>query len=162
MQIENALKGVRYIPYRKEHALSFGPLLAENKNIRDHDHYERWAELNENSLMAVTFIDDDGSPLACLGVTLIWPGVAWVWFTASEEARRFAKLMAVLGRPLMQSLQLELGIRRLQCTTGCPITKRFAEHVGFHVEGVLEAYGPDGGSQYMMARIEYGTERPVV
>jgi RimJ/RimL family protein N-acetyltransferase len=99
--------------------------------------------------------DESATVLACGGWSFLWEGVALAWLVLGRDAdgadlRRIARLA--------RAKLAECSARRLETTVRVdfPIGVRFLEWLGFEVEGVLRAFGPDGASHLMMARVREG------
>lgn len=79
---------------------------------------------------------------------------AWAWLTSSCAASALA-----IVRQARMDLSLahdRLGARRIQAEVACelPSGVRFAERIGFELEGRLRCYGPEGqGDHFMLASV---------
>lgn len=89
------------------------------------------------------------------GVLPMWPGRAIAWLVAGGDTTRWHLLHAVrLIRPWFDRLQRDPRFRRLECSVveGFHRGARFAELLGFHREGFMRHYGPDGAHHHLFAR----------
>ncbi len=90
---------------------------------------------------------EDGKPIAIMGITQMWEGVAEVWSLLSDQAKTFhaGHNMLKKVRWALETFQRELHIHRFQATAlathkeGC----RFLEAMGFSLEAKLMNYGHD-------------------
>ncbi len=99
------------------------------------------------------FIGDEC--LGAAGIRTLWPGVgeAWAYLSPSALSRGVSVARAIkLG---LSDIQRGEGHRRVQChvrkSHGAAI--RWAEWLGFHVEGLMERYAPDGEDCFLFARV---------
>lgn len=96
----------------------------------------------------------NGNPIAILGYSHLWSGVAEVFSVITDDIVpvRFSFHQVVLG--MIDTLQCS-GYSRLQFTVreGYPRAERWAEGLGFEKEGVMRKYGPDQASHFLYARV---------
>ncbi len=97
------------------------------------------------------------TPVAAYGMVSLWEGNASIWALLSEEAKdNYGITMTRRIREMLESMIDTLELVRVQATARCDHkeARDWLEHFGFHVEGTMEAYGPeDQADYYMMARI---------
>jgi hypothetical protein len=91
--------------------------------------------------------------VACAGVVLLWAGRAQVWSLLSDEMPRYRKTIHKAVKGFLDGYR----VRRLECVVDprSETALRWARHLGFHVEHVMEAYTPQGDDQVMMVRIQW-------
>jgi len=109
--------------------------------------------LREN---ARTWEEEDGRVIAIVGVAPMWKGVGTVWTMLSDEARdRGVPLTRGVLR-FLRMLYRERGYWRLQATTvrRDEPARLWILQLGFGYEGTMVAYGPDGQTHDMYARVE--------
>lgn len=92
------------------------------------------------------------SVLACAGVVEFWPGRAQVWSLLSMEMPNYRKTIHKAVKGFLDGYR----VRRLECVVDprSQASIRWAEHLGFHVEHLMQAYTPQGEDQLMMTRIQ--------
>ncbi len=140
---------LKIVPYKAAH-------LAMNEPRQ----YER--ELREKSGVdsSQTFMNgpaytvlDDGTPVMAGGIVQLWPGVGEVWLFLSPWFERHIKTGYKLIREMFQALLKVYHFRRLQTPicASMPGNIRLVEHLGFHKEGLMELWGPDGKDYQLMA-----------
>jgi len=90
--------------------------------------------------------------LACAGIVEFWPGRSQVWSLLAHDWTRYTK---TIHRAVKQFLA-GYHVRRLECIVDPrdDAAQRWAEHLGFHFEGRMPAYTPQGDTQYMLVRFE--------
>lgn len=93
--------------------------------------------------------------IACVGIHLMWEGTGEIWGLYSTLMRKYPMAWFESKR-LLDLEQKKNGLKRLQAIVRCdwPEAVRFVQHLGFHLEGKLEAYGPWGADSMMYARVE--------
>jgi hypothetical protein len=93
--------------------------------------------------------------LAIAGVAPLWKGVGTVWTLISDEAREHGMRLSMGVYRLVNMLHVERGYWRLQATTvrGDEPARLWIVGLGFSYEGTMVAYGPDGMTHDMYARV---------
>jgi hypothetical protein len=86
---------------------------------------------------------DDGTVLACAGITLIWPGLGEAWLLVKPEVAR--RYRVTLYKAIVEGLREMIAayhLRRVQAVViaGFPEGERLAAHLGFTEEGVMRRY----------------------
>jgi RimJ/RimL family protein N-acetyltransferase len=94
----------------------------------------------------------EGVPLICAGVIGIWPGRAMAWAYLSRDAGRNMRSITTAVRKFLD----ETDHRRVEMTTiqGFQAAARWAEMLGFRLEGLMTQYTPDGEDAYLWARVK--------
>jgi hypothetical protein len=95
-----------------------------------------------------------GRPVACFGAVRIWTGVEEMWCLMEERVRKYPKTLtraAILYSDYRVSSQ---NLHRLQITVRCEDARAvsWANLIGFHVEALMNKYGPDKADFFMMSR----------
>lgn len=94
----------------------------------------------------------DGQPIICAGLLNVGDGRAHAWaLFAQHSGRYFVKLIRYIGRYLDT-----VSFRRIEATVDVRFFAaiRLANILGFEREGVMKAYGRDGGDHYLYARVK--------
>lgn len=110
--------------------------------------------IDEKDGMAFTIFHRE-QVIAIVGHSELWRGVAEVWSVTSDDIIpvRFSFQKLILG--MLDTFQEGRNYTRVQFTVreGYAPAQRWAESLGFELEGTLVKYGPDGADHYMYARI---------
>jgi hypothetical protein len=95
-----------------------------------------------------------GRPLACSGICELWAGRAMCWASLDIDAR---PAFPAMHRRMKRELDLA-PFKRLEMyvTPGFLQAWRWAEMLGFVLEGLMEAGSPDGRDLYVFKRIKRG------
>jgi len=93
-------------------------------------------------------------PIAVFGVVHIWNGVGEMWSLFDNAAREYRATMLRGGRTFTDIAMRYLHLHRLQITVRCEDMRavRWARAIGFTIDGMMIAYGPDGSDYYLMSR----------
>ena len=136
------------IPFRYEHVEAID-LQAAQKHVISHLCIEYLKRL-EAVGPAVT-AELDGRIIGCGGVAFAGFGMGTLWaFLAADAGSHFVRLHRVARRVI------EIPrLRRIEATTEACFTQgcRWLELLGFHSEGVMRKYGPDGSDHVRYARV---------
>lgn len=99
-------------------------------------------------------MEDDKGPLCAFGAAFLWDGVCEVWFNLIRRERTVRQILA--ARRYLKEQGVIYRVKRFQATIKCDFKKgvEFVKLLGFHYEGKLEKYHPDGTDALMYARIE--------
>jgi len=102
-----------------------------------------------------TILTPEGDIIACIGIHRMWDGTGEVWGLFSPLMKKYPMAWFAVKK-LLKFYQKNDGYRRLQATARCdwPEAMRLMDHLGFHIEGKLEAYGPWGADSMMYALVE--------
>lgn len=103
-----------------------------------------------------TVRDDDGVPVAVLGLLQAVPGVVSLLFFATDE---FDKVKVAFTKFVIQKLRVALfneGVRRIQCLSidKYDVMHRWLRAVGMQKEAVHEQYGKNGETFFMFSCLE--------
>jgi hypothetical protein len=144
--------------FREEHVAILPPA-RENRAGQGVRESLRRPEVRESLLAYSETILLDGAPVGAWGVFPMWPGVgtAWAWVSAPLAPR--AVSLVRLARDRIAYAHQELALARIQAevSSELPSGVRFAQLVGFEVEGLLRAYGTRGEDYWMLASVPRGT-----
>lgn len=96
-----------------------------------------------------------GSPVACFGLVLMWPGVAEAWMLTDEAIKGHALALTRAARKFFDCAEQSFQLHRTQitCDTRFEGAVEWAQAVGFRVEARLRRYGPDGTDHVLMTRL---------
>ncbi|WP_321878478.1 GNAT family acetyltransferase [Paraburkholderia bannensis] len=134
------------------HVLAVGAKLQAAQQLTVHaidENYARMLIANKGVAWAVV---EDGETIACGGIAEAWAQRAIAWSMITPRAfRYFRQLHRLVKRVLDESLwaRIEIDVRA-DHVAGC----RWADHLGFVVEGVRRKYTPDGADMILYARVK--------
>jgi len=99
--------------------------------------------------------------LAMAGVAIFWEGVGQLWMRAGERAGQFPVAVMKATREYLRTVDAILKPRRLQCHVKADsrVNRRFIEHLGFHSEALMRAFGPEGADYVLYARVRIGVNQ---
>ena len=129
--------------------LQFEPWHAEVMDVRGEG---MTSEFYSRSLMApnmgpcVTLYNPDRMPVAAVGLMVVMRGTAEVWVLTSKSITDIPKTLIKTSRWALEEGCKRYSIYRVQASIDKDqvVRRRFAEFMGFHVEGVMPRFGPDG------------------
>lgn len=100
---------------------------------------------------------EDDRILAIVGVSEMWKGVGTVWTLISDAARARGVALTRGILRFLEMLRSERGYWRLQATTirGDEPARLWIVQLRFKYEGTMVAYGPDGVTHDMYARVRF-------
>lgn len=95
-----------------------------------------------------------GSPVACFGSVHIWNGVEEMWLLIEERGRKFSKSLTRAAMAYRDFRVISGNLHRIQITVRCEDMRavRWGTAIGFTIDGMMKAYGPDGSDHYLMSR----------
>jgi RimJ/RimL family protein N-acetyltransferase len=78
-----------------------------------------------------------------------------MWSIISDDARRYPKQLTIVAKSFSDIVAQSLSLHRLQLTVRLdePRALRWAEYLGFEIEGLMRKYSPDGADTYILARV---------
>lgn len=96
-----------------------------------------------------------GKPVGVFGIVICWRGVGEMWSIFTPEFRRTPKYMCDAAMQFCDIAAQSLGLHRLQMAVRCSDERavRWAQFLGFQIEGRMRRYSVDGADTYMMARL---------
>ena len=102
---------------------------------------------------AATITDDDGTPVAIVGVVVVHPGRAQVWTMLAQNAGQH---MLGLTRAIKKLLKGFADYDRVEATVRTDFAPghRWARLVGFERECTMRCFGPDGQDYDLYARVK--------
>lgn len=97
-----------------------------------------------------------GQPVGCGGLVPLGFGrfLAWTWF--AEVAPRHRRFVSGICAAVVKDAFERQGARRIEAHTPLHhlLGRRFLERLGFQMEGVARAWGPDGSDYCTYARVK--------
>jgi len=104
---------------------------------------------------AWTWEDPHDGILAIVGISCMWKGVGVVWTLLTDKSRQRGVALTRGVLRLLGLLHRERGYWRIQATVerGDETARLWIIHLGFVYEGTMVAYGPDGETHDMYARV---------
>jgi hypothetical protein len=98
--------------------------------------------------------------IGCMGLFLLWPGVAEGWAYSTDLTPKYALSVHRAVKKGITRFMKAFNLRRLQIRVHVDnaVGRRWAERLGFSLESVMRQFGPDGGDycSYVMLREERG------
>ncbi len=93
--------------------------------------------------------------LAIVGVAPMWKGVGQVWTALTPESRERGVALTRGVLRFLDMLHAERGYWRVQATAeqADSAAQHWILQLGFDFEGTMEAYGPDGKTHDLYARV---------
>lgn len=93
-------------------------------------------------------IEDADGIIACVGASIIFPGMWEIWFSLIREGHN--KIIVKEAKRLFK----ELDVRRFQCTISNDVGRRFVEFFDFKCEtpNGMVGYNPDGSTAWLYSR----------
>ena len=142
-----------FVPFHEAHLMS---LKIEDKNTRSVSRFIPFHEMiksqaqSGNAFTAILH----GSPVACFGSVHIWHGVEEMWLLIEERGRKFSKSLTRAAMAYRDFRVISGNLHRIQITVRCEDMRavRWGIAIGFTIDGMMKAYGPDGSDHYLMSR----------
>ena len=109
---------------------------------------------NKSDVDGYTLMDGD-EIIVCGGVHMMWEGVGEGWLVMSKNAYDKPITVARYTDRLFDTIMDDNAMWRVQASvhTNDAQSVRFAEWLGFEIEGVMKKFGPDGTNYFRMARV---------
>lgn len=138
-------------PYEPEDYYSVNAQEYEKIRISDQE-AEMASTVHKYAGPSYTICTEEGKIIACCGLHRMWEGTAEVWGLFSPLMKKYPMAWFAVKRLVKYHSE---RCHRLQATARCdwPGAMRFIEHLGFKLEGRLEAYGPCGADSMMYALV---------
>jgi hypothetical protein len=122
------------------------------------------AECLKDYIAAATMYSENGPaftgfvlevPIAVAGIMIPWPGLGTAWSFTTPLVAQFPCAFHRAVKRKIEEIAKERGLRRLQMDVpeSHTISRRWALRLGFHAEGAMPCYGPDGESWIRFARL---------
>ena len=142
---------VEIIPFEPEH-LELLSVREEEKDIRAHKDFMKWAEINHQPGLAYSGFFE-GRMLGCAGIRMLWPGVGEGWAQFSPEIINFGKEAYHYVGIYLKKLIEDNDLHRVQGTVDAEfmIAHKYIQNLGFQIEGKMLKYGPTGRDHYLYA-----------
>lgn len=95
-----------------------------------------------------------GEPIAILGASLLWKGVAEMWSIIGDKAKKIPIYTTKTGIVFADICEISMGLHRLQITVKTSDTSAmsYARAIGFISEGTMCGYSEDNEDFDMMVR----------
>jgi hypothetical protein len=146
---------MKIVPFIPEHAadiihnkkLSLGTLYPKHE-WKDHmqkaAHFDGWTGL------------DNGHIVGCAGIIPLWEGVGEAWFIGADRIQKHTLSAVRFVKQVFKDKQDNGDYIRLHANVRAdwPEAIKFAKLVGFHKEGYMKKFGPDGLDYLVMGRIK--------
>jgi hypothetical protein len=89
---------------------------------------------------------DDGTPIAVVGATEMWPGLWSMWMFATDRWPEIARAATRFAKREMWPALLALGLRRGECCSAAQhdMAHRWIRHLGGVQESIHPAFGKGG------------------
>lgn len=145
--------GVCYIPMHPSH-LHHMRITEDQLPFAKAVSMDAMLEMQARLGLAVTALVHN-KPVAMFGCIMLWTGVAEMWSIISDDARRYPKQLTIVAKGFSDIVAQSLSLHRLQLTVRSdePRALRWAEYLGFEIEGLMHKYSPDGTDTYILARV---------
>ena len=118
--------------------------------------YERIeSSFDKPSVFAKTLCDEFGI-VAIFGGNLLWSGCMEIWSVTSNKVRLYPLSYTKACLQYLLWAKREFKIHRFQASGLCSVKslEGWFATLGFHIEGTMEKYGPDGSDFYLYARTD--------
>jgi hypothetical protein len=145
---------LRVIPFQTEH---LAKITGKKEILADLDHVMSQGLAAEYLTRGPAYTIVYANQIVwCGGVVILWPGVAEAWAVPSMSLAdcpvAFHRDVKIVLGQLIETMQL----RRVQCTVHNLFrsSRKWLEKLGFHFEGEMPKYGPDGSDHYRYAWVK--------
>ncbi|MCF1458349.1 MAG: GNAT family N-acetyltransferase [Shewanella sp.] len=97
------------------------------------------------------------NPVVIAGLEPIWEGRWAAWLYPSESFKRHYRSVFKATVQILDKFFSEYEVRRLEATVpvNFPEGRRWLEHLGFDVEGMLRRYDLDGEAHYQYSKVDW-------
>jgi len=136
-------------PFEPEHALML-PVREIEQGMKDNEDFVKWVEINNTPGTSYSgFVGD--TLLGCGGIKLLWHGVGEAWVLFSPEVVNHKVGVYRVVTEYLEKIIKDNNLHRVQAHVRCDfdIAVRFAENMGFKIEGRLFGFNPDGTDSYI-------------
>lgn len=98
----------------------------------------------------------EGEPIAAIGISMMWPGVASVWMFATESFPKIALPLTRWAKKTIIQIMNDAGLHRAQCWSlgSHGEAHRWLLHLGAEQEAVVEGYGRDGETFHLFGWVK--------
>lgn len=137
---------LKVIPYKEEHALNILDRNRVNANL--------WGPIQEIGKNAWTLFADK-EIVFCGGIEISEWKRGTAWLLLSSLFYRYVKTCHKLTKEKLRETAKEKGLVRVELFADAnnPVAVRYAERLGFKMEGLLHSYGPNREDMFILARI---------
>ena len=142
---------IKIVPFEPEHLDLFDKKIEDEWLWANIDIKELCGKFAERGAMFSAF-NVYGKVVAIAGIMAMWRGVGEVWATFAPDGERHMKTIHRKSKEVIKTA-LDNGFWRLQTTVKAGFDKgiRWVEGLGFHFEGKMERYAPDGSDMLRYA-----------
>ncbi|MFP3799439.1 GNAT family N-acetyltransferase [Paraburkholderia sp. SIMBA_027] len=134
------------------HVLEVGAKLQTMQLTTVHEIDEAYARTLIANTGVAWAVVEDGAAIACGGIAEAWADRAIAWSMITPRAfQHFRHLHRVVKRVFDESpwARIEIDVRADHAAG-----RRWAEHLGFTIEGIRRKYTPDGADMILYARVK--------
>lgn len=119
--------------------------------LRQHAEYPQWMVEHEANEFGVTYSDEHGDVIACVGADDAMPEIELgvVWLLLSERAQDYGMQIYRGARKLIPLMHKRYGILEALVEEDNVVNRRFVEALGFEAQMVLDGAGPYGEDMVM-------------
>lgn len=112
------------------------------------------ASLKSENSYAICMVKDE-VPMAVLGATLLFSGVAQLWMVTTDECEKNRFFFCKFVSDYYMKLVVRFNLHRIQFSarSDSEVARRFARFVKFEPEGVMRKYGADKTDYIMYSRL---------
>ncbi len=139
-------------PYKAEDFLNI-ELMDYERECREGQPIEVWAEYKEKAGPAVAVTDPQNQIVFICGIHDMWPGVGEIWAVYSPLAKKYPHTWIVSRELLDITFKDYVRLQAALDPVGCPEAIRFDERLGFKPEGMMPRYGYHGEDMIMYALV---------
>ena len=141
---------MRIEPFKPEHAMILSVRDTE-KDMKQNKDFAKWAEVNATGTSYSAFHGD--TLIGCGGIRTLWDGVGEGWVLFSTEVVNHKVSIRRYVNKYFKKIIEENNLHRVQAHVNCEwgLALRFADSLGFEVEGRMVKFNPDGTDSYLFA-----------
>jgi len=112
-------------------------------------------EIQAQSGLAYTGIDDEGDIIAIGGVSLLWPGVGAGWVLTSPLMVKYKIWTHRIIRDILNKAIKVHNLHRIESIIlkNHGVSCKWVKRLGFRKEGLLRKYDSQGNDYWLVARI---------
>ena len=137
------------IPFTAEHLMEF-----KHREEVDMDDLINMAVRVEGKGPAYTGVHN-GKIIGCGGIVPLWSGVADGWTVLAKDIPNYKFWFHQTVKRILRDTMEGLHLRRIQVSVRSYSMRniKWAESLGFHNEGLMKQFGPDGADHFRFAMI---------
>jgi hypothetical protein len=112
------------------------------------------AEALNSSPLVIALRGPDGSLGMILGVDIVHRGVATGWAVTTDSIKKYPIQYTKKVELIVNEAYAHFQLHRIQITVKCRVDLlKWAQHLGFFIEGTMYNFGTDKSDYYLMGRI---------